>query len=173
MSKLYALFNVEPYDDCGRPRAHFTPNRNDFVQFTTESPFLQLRRTSDFFDENGEQIEYNVVLDWHDLERTSFEYVTFLAEKATEQFGTLYVPTERDGRFGIVEVPKFGDPVSYTINGDYEPCGFIMRLTPTLTVITTTGMRFRRYKKTGAWVREGSSYIRLVRGHIRERNPEV
>jgi hypothetical protein len=173
---LYALFNVAPYDEFGRPalRPGHIPNRDTFVTFVTEMPYTGTPKLKDFFNENGEQIEYNMVLDWRELERTSLEYVTFLAEKATEQFGTLHVPTERNGReFGISEVPKVGDPVSYTINGDYTPCGFVERLTPSLTVITTTGLRFRRYKQTGAWVREGSKHFSLVRGHIDERNPEV
>ena len=173
MPKLYALFNVEPYDECGHPRTGFIPDRNSFVRFITESPFTGTPKLKDLFDENGAPIEYNVVLDWHELEYSSLEYVMFLAQKATEQFGTLYVPTNSSSRFGIVEVPKVGDPVSYTINGDYTPCGYVERLTPTLIVITTTGDRFRRYKESGGWVREGTDYIHLVGGHIFERNPHV
>ena len=124
-------------------------------------------------DADGNPIAYNLVMDWHELELTSWAYVETLAAKATEQFGTRHIPTQRGNRFGIGTVPSIGDKVSYTINADYTPCGEVERITPSLTVITTSGMRFRRLKKTGGWVREGTTYCYLVAGHIDERNPEV
>lgn len=160
MTKLYALFNDSESEE-------------GFVQFVTEYPFTGTPKLKEFFTPEGQPVKYNIVMDWHEMECTSLAFVQFLATKATEQFGTLHVPTECDGRFGIVEVPRIGDAVSYTINADYRPCGYVERLTPTLMVITSTGMRFRRYKKTGAWVHEGTDYVRLVGGHIDERNPEV
>ena len=174
MTNLYALFNEAAYDDCGRPRIGRVASLKSFVRFTTESPFTGTPKLKEFFDENGNAIEYNVVMDWRDIESTSLEYVTFLAQKATEQFGTLYVPTNNASmsRFGITEVPKVGDPVSYAFNGDCTPCGEIVRLTPALTVITSTGKRFRRVKQSGAWVMEGGTWS-LVHGHISERNPHI
>jgi hypothetical protein len=59
---LYALFNVAPYDEFGRPalRPGHIPNRDTFVTFVTEMPYTGTPKLKDFFNENGEQIEYNM-----------------------------------------------------------------------------------------------------------------
>ena len=155
MSKLYALYNEDT-----------------FVQFTTEIPFTGTPKLKEFADETGTPIKYTRVLDWHDMRDSSKELVTFLAQKATEQFGTLYLPTSRNGsNFGIVKAPKIGDLVSHYFNGDYTPCGEVVRITPKFTVITSTGNRFSRNKDTGTWL-EGGTFS-LIEGHIDERNPHI
>ena len=169
---LYALFNDPTNPGWKRP-AGYTPSIDSFVTFVTESPFTGTPKLKEFKDADGNPIAYNLVMDWHELELTSWAYVETLAAKATEQFGTRHIPTQSGNRFGIGTVPSIGDKVSYTINADYTPCGEVERITPSLTVITTSGMRFRRLKKTGGWVREGTTYCYLAAGHIDERNPEV
>lgn len=148
-------------------------NEDKFVQFVKETPFTGTPKLKEFFDSNNQRIEYTRVVDRFDLESSSLEFATDLAERATKQFGTLFVPTYNSSmtKFGIVEVPKVGDEVSYAFNGDYYPCGVIERITDKLTVITSTGDRFRRVKNTAGWKKEGGTWW-LVNGHVDRRSEE-
>lgn len=149
-------------------------NGNDLVAFTEQIPFTGTPELWEII-QNGKKIVYDRVedrWDWHDA---PFDYVEGLAQKATEMLGTLHVATmsgSTSPRHDIVEVPKVGDEVSYAFNGDSYPCGKIVRLTPTLTVITDEGKRFRRRGKSGSWVMEGGTWG-LVKGHVREQNPHI
>ncbi len=148
-------------------------NKNEIVGFTEQNPYTGTKEFAPVYKESGEQMVFTRVesaWEWH---AKSFEYVEELAKKATEFYGKLYLATVNPNvspRHDLVCAPAVGDDVSYAFNGDYTPCGKIVRITPTLTVVTDTGKRFRRYKKTGAWMMEGGTF-RLVAGHIDERNP--
>jgi hypothetical protein len=70
-------------------------------------------------------------------------------------------------RFDVIEMPQVGDYVSYAFNGDYRPCGEIVKVTKTLQIVTSTGRRFM-YKGGGVW-KDGS--WRMVMGIRNESNP--
>ncbi|UYD60288.1 hypothetical protein OPFAMLBM_00289 [Aeromonas phage avDM12-TAAL] len=56
-------------------------------------------------------------------------------------------------RFDVIEMPKVGDDVSMTFNGDYYPCGTIVKISDSLkTIKTSTGRVFWRKKLTGQWL---------------------
>lgn len=72
----------------------------------------------------------------------------------------------------VMDIPKVGDEVSMTFNGDCYPCGTIARISPTLKVITTTdGKKFyRKGDDSGCWKYSGT--FSLTPGHISRLNPE-
>lgn len=73
-------------------------------------------------------------------------------------------------RYAVVRTPKVGDPVSRAFNGDYYPDGVIIKISPSLKVITTdTGTRFYRWRESGWWRANGM--WSMVHGHHNERNP--
>ena len=153
---LYALYNDEK-----------------FVKFVEETPFTGTPDLKTFLNDDGTPVVYNVVLDRHDWNNSSLQFVTTLAEHATKQFGRLYVPTYNSSlsELGIIAVPAVGDKVSYAFNGDYYPCGTVVRVTAKLTVVTSTGHRFRRVQNTGCWKMEGGTW-NLVQGHVDRRSKE-
>ena len=56
-------------------------------------------------------------------------------------------------------------------NGDYYPCGTIVKISPTLKKITTSdGKEFYRVKQTGSWRLKGTSFY-MVKGTHDKRNP--
>lgn len=105
----------------------------------------------------------------------TWETVIDVAEQATKLTGELFIPINRgpgySPRFDVVRAPAIGDEASYGFNGDYYPCGHIVKISPTLKKIETdTGHVFYRRKQTAMWLNRGM--WALVRGHIDERNPE-
>jgi len=106
-----------------------------------------------------------------------------LAERMTEYTGDKYIPIDRGDyirpRFDIMEAPKVGHEVSKGFNGDYYPCGEIVRISPSMARIETSdGTVFTRRKMAGASVKHSSVWkvansgaFALVRGHINKRNP--
>lgn len=104
----------------------------------------------------------------------SFEEVCTVASFVTSKTGDVYLPVDRSDsvspRYDIVKCPKVGDPVSYSFNGDTYPDGHIKRITQNMTVVTDSGSRYRRYKQTSGWRKEGGTWW-LVRGHIYDQNP--
>lgn len=145
---------------------------NEFVAFTKETPFTGTP-TLKAIIQDGKTLDYDRVedrWDWHDK---PFSHIEKLAELATKFFGTPYVATYSSGtspKHDLARVPKVGDKVSYSFNGDTYPCGTITKVSPTLQVTTSSGKKFRRYKQTGGWCMEGGTWW-LVIGHIDERNP--
>jgi hypothetical protein len=109
--------------------------------------------------------------DWVDMAT-----VTTLATYLTALTGKSYLPVDNgpgvSPRYDVTDVPQVGDDVSYSFNGDTYPCGTITKITPSLTIVTSTGARFRRYKQTGGWRKEGGTWW-LVKGTINERNPHL
>lgn len=73
-------------------------------------------------------------------------------------------------RYDVQRRPQVGDEVSYGFNGDYYPCGTIVKISPTLKKITTSsGHTFYRLRQTGSW--KMNKTWSLVQGHHDERNP--
>ena len=118
--------------------------------------------------ENG-YLGYENRLDWK-----SEVQVSKIAERLNEIEGfRKYVATDSGEycwpRYDVIELPKVGDDVSYSFNGDSYPCGKIEKISESLRVITTTGDRkFYRRKQSGKWL--NGSWA-LVQGHYNERNP--
>lgn len=105
----------------------------------------------------------------------TFDEAVRIAEEASKVMGKKYLPIDRTAsvspRFGIVEAPRVGDPVSYGFNGDYYPCGHITKISDSYYRIqTSTGDVFYHRGHTGSWVKKGGTWS-LVSGHINERNP--
>lgn len=107
----------------------------------------------------------------------SFEEAKALCEKLKSQNpGAVLLPYDKGEsvwpRFGICEPPKVGDLVSYAFNGDYYPCGRVVRVTTRThrIVKTDTGHKFYRRGLSPTWVMEGGTWS-LVQGHINKRNP--
>lgn len=73
-------------------------------------------------------------------------------------------------RYDVVEAPAVGDEVSFAFNGDSYPDGQIVKITKTFQVQTSTGKRYRRYKNTGVWLKEGGTW-HLRQGHVSTQNP--
>lgn len=111
--------------------------------------------------------------------KTSLEHVQALAADLTKLTGTTYVGTDAgehvSPRFGVVAVPKVGDEVSRSFNGDTYPCGKIIKVSDSLRRVVTrdeSGREFifNRKKETGAWVQTGGTWS-LIPGHVSELNP--
>lgn len=74
-------------------------------------------------------------------------------------------------RFDVIEMPKVGDEVSMTFNGDYYPCGTIVKISESLkTIKTSNGRVFWRKKLTGQWLY--SKTFALVSGTHSKMNTE-
>lgn len=106
----------------------------------------------------------------------------FSSMKQTEEYakelelktGDKYLPCDygshRSPRFEVVRLPKVGEPVSKSFNGDSYPEGVIVSVSKTYRKITTsTGLSFYRVGMTGGWRENGTWW--LTPGHINERNP--
>jgi len=108
--------------------------------------------------------------DWN-----SFERVTELALRLTVLSGKTFLPIDSSPnvspRFDIILAPVVGDEISYGFNGDYYPCGKIARITKNFMVVSSTGEKFNRNKKSGSWGMVGGTWS-MVRGHISKRNQE-
>lgn len=144
---------------------------SNVVGFTHKNVFTG---TSKFADTGENLPEFDQVLCEHDLNEKTFEQVQVLADEASAFFGTTYIAAENRNcspKYRIIAPPKVGDPVSYTFNGDYTPCGHVVKVTKTLMVRTSTGKCFRRKGRTAAWVLPGGTFS-LVHGHVDRRNPE-
>lgn len=141
-------------------------NKDVPVKVTSESPFTGTPQLKDF------GIEYDSVKGSHEIE--SFEEAEELAAFATKDTGKLHLGADASAsaspRFSIFEPPAIGDEVSYAFNGDYNPCGTIVKITKGFRITTSTGRVFNRVKKSAGWLMVGGTY-RLVGGHISERNP--
>lgn len=118
-------------------------------------------------------LEYDEAVGRWELHDMTFEKVESLARGVTELMGALHVATFTEGqspRHDIIRVPRVGDEVSYSFNGDSTPDGVIVRVTEKFKVVTSTGNEYRRKKNTGSWVRTGGTWS-LIYGHVTERNP--
>lgn len=115
-------------------------------------------------------------VDWEVLD---FLRAATIADILTSKTGELHVPVDRGGycspRYGMVRVPRVGDLVSKSFNGDTYIVGKVVRVSASLRRVETQhndGRRltFYRRKLTASWLNGGM--WALVRGHHEERNPE-
>lgn len=88
---------------------------------------------------------------------------------------TLYLAIDNGAhvypRFDVIRIPRVGDKVSYTYNGDTYPDGEVVRVGPTFHRITTsTGRVYHRGRKGGYWLHRGM--WRLIPGHVSTTNWE-
>ena len=138
------------------------------VAVTTESPYTGTPALKTF-----PGIEYDSVKGAWDFK--SFAEVEALAAELTSLTGKTYLPSDAgpsvSPRYDVFQPPAVGDKVSYAFNGDYYPDGEIVRVTPSLRVITSTGSKYNRRKLTAGWVKVGGTWS-LVQGHIDRRNQE-
>ena len=59
-----------------------------------------------------------------------------------------------------MHIPKIGDEVSYSFNGDTYPCGIVVSISKTTKkVVTSDGSIFWRYKDTSRWIKDGSKMV--------------
>lgn len=147
------------------------------VGVTTESPFTG---TSKFKEIPG--VTYNQVKTAGDYK--SFPEVEVVAAILTQLTGETYLAFDNgehtSHRFGVARAPKVGDNVSYGFNGDYYPCGKIVRITKGWRIYTEDASKpegarrqkctFNRRKQTSSWLMVGGTWS-LVNGIVDERNP--
>lgn len=104
----------------------------------------------------------------------SLDEVKGYALYLTAMTGDSYVGVDRTSavspRYDVCRVPHVGDEVSKSFNGDSYPDGYVVKVTKNLTVVTSTGSRYRRFKETSGWRKEGGTWW-LIQGHHDERNP--
>lgn len=108
----------------------------------------------------------------HDIQNLA--HADEIAADATALTGRLHVGVDKGDhtwpRFDVVEAPRVGEPVSKGFNGDYYPCGTIVKVSESLRVVTTdNGTTFYRRGKTATWLNNRT--WALVHGHKSERNP--
>lgn len=105
----------------------------------------------------------------------SLEEVQRLAMYITAMIGEVYIGTDAGScvspRFDIQRMPKVGDEVSYSFNGDTYHCGTIVRITKNQMVLTSEGKKFNRRGLSGSWKMIGSGGWNLISGHHYEQNP--
>lgn len=104
-----------------------------------------------------------------------FVHAEQLASQLTAVTGTVYIPVDRGNycspRFDVSRCPAVGDEVSRGFNGDYYPCGTIIKVSKTFKRITTSaGHSFYRRGKDACWKSDGM--WSLVAGHHTDKNPE-
>jgi len=111
-----------------------------------------------------------------------FAHATALAAAMTERGGAAWLPvdygTSRSPRYTIVPAPVVGAAVSYGFNGDFYPCGNIVRVSSVTTGAKRVEARddagavsvFYRHKLSGSWIKAGGTWC-MVAGHRDERNP--
>jgi hypothetical protein len=111
-------------------------------------------------------------LNRNDIE--SFEIAKRLAEELTESTGYVFLPADKgpnvSPQFDVIAAPCVGDEVSRGFNGDYYPCGKIVKITPTWQITTSDGTKFRRVGDTASWRQTGRGFW-MVGGVHDERNP--
>lgn len=142
-------------------------NDGKAVHVTTESPYTGTPTLKEF-----PGIEYDQVKgDW---EFKSFEEVDALAKQFSTAEKTYLGFDQGEScspRFGLFEAPNVGDEVSYAFNGDYYPCGTIVKITKGWRITTSEGKVFNRRKQMPGWLMVGGTW-RLVHGHVSKLNPE-
>ena len=152
-------------------------NQGEVVHVIDESPYTGTPVMKEFIVD-GVKITYDEAKRASGADMDSFEEATKIAEQVSKLLVGHWVPFD-DGectshRFGIIEVPKVGEDVSYGFNGDYYPCGKIVRVTPSLRVIAEdergNKTTFNRRQQTACWKKVGGTWS-LVKGIHKEQNP--
>jgi hypothetical protein len=141
------------------------------VKYSEDGELLDFRTEETLTQEERAERKWTTRHHWE-----SFEEVCAIASFISLKTSKQYIPVDRTSstwpRFDVIEAPSIGDPVSYGFNGDCYPDGFIKRITQNLTVVTDTGSRYRRYKQTGGWRKEGGTWW-MINGHHSEQNPHL
>ena len=155
---------------------YFLFNAGKLVAVTAKCPFTGTPALKPFFHPAGKQIIYDSVQDHHSLEWEGPAGAAFLKDLSVDLnklTGSQWIVTStRDlSRNEIIETPKLGDKVSYGGNGDYYPCGKIVKITPSLRLVTDTGAKFSRILRSGAW-KHTNGFGHLVAGHISQLSQE-
>jgi hypothetical protein len=149
--------------------------KNTLVHVTNETPYTGTPEFKEF-SVDGQVIAYDTVKELRRL--SSLNEAVSLAKTISEFTGNFYIPCDEgehcSPRFGILLAPKIDDDVSYTFNGDYYPCGKIVRITPSYRIFTKDdkGNEHTFYRKgiRSNWVMKGGTWS-LVPGIISEQNP--
>jgi hypothetical protein len=114
--------------------------------------------------------KYENRCDWKDLAAAEV-----IAKAATEFHGVPYVATDAGDhchpRYSVVQVPRVGDEVSYSFNGDTYPDGTVVSVSKTFKVVKTQHNTYYRQGTTGSWKHSGMWC--LLNGHRKERNPHL
>jgi len=139
------------------------------VRVTTESPYTGTPKLKEFpglvYDEAKSSWDYK-----------SFAKVEGIAMRLTAMTGKTYLPCDASAstspRYSVIEAPAVGDPISYGFNGDYYPCGTIVKITKGWRITSSTGKVFNRRKNSCGWRMVGGTWG-MVAGHVDERNPHV
>lgn len=90
---------------------------------------------------------------------------------ATDEKWFSYESNYACNRYVATRAPRVGEEVSRAFNGDYYPCGKIVKVSPSLAKIETDeGFVFYRSKnRPSAWLNNGM--WSMVPGRIDKRNP--
>ena len=152
-------------------------NKGLTVLVTDESPWTGTPRLKEFFNEANVKIEYDRVVNLAGSDLKSYAEAEVIAHQITVLTGETYIAFD-DGpgtshQFGCMPLLKIGEDVSYGFNGDYYPCGKIVRITPSLRIIAekADGSKsvFNRRKQSSRWVKVGGTWS-LVKGIHNDRN---
>jgi len=97
------------------------------------------------------------------------------AKAVADALGADYIATDAgpyvSPRYDVIKLPKVGDEVSYTFNGDHYPCGTVASISTSMRIVTTTeGQKFYRVRDTGCW--KYNKTWSLEMGHVSKLNPE-
>lgn len=137
------------------------------VGLAPEIPFTGTPKLKEFPGMDYDRVEDS--WDWK-----SMDYVRGLALKLTAITGKTFLPADAgpgvSPRYTVFEPPAIGDDVSYGFNGDYYPCGQIVKITKGWRITTSTGKVFNRYKESAGWRMVGGTWS-MVKGVHDERNP--
>jgi hypothetical protein len=153
-------------------------NKGKVVAVAPEQPYTGTPKMKEFPGITYDQAKQN-----------GWDYKTFaeaedIAAQLTEIYGVTWIAYDNGSgtsdQFGVMELPKVGDDVSYGFNGDYYPCGKIVRITKGLRIYTEDVSKsdgahrqkctFNRKGKTSGWKMVGGTWS-LIKGIVDERNP--
>lgn len=93
-----------------------------------------------------------------------------LDTKSVERYITVDAGPCTYPRYDVIELPRLGEKVSRSFNGDSYPAGIITKISASFKRIETSdGTVFYRRRLSGAWVNDRTWF--MIPGHVRELNP--
>ena len=146
------------------------------VGISKGTPYTGKPALKERFDDQGVKIDYDRAENSRSLK--SCQQANEIAAALSTIYGETFIPAD-DGpgtshRYGVITLPKLGEDVSCSFNGDSYPCGKITRITPSLRITATDDRGntkvFNRYKQSGGWKMVGGTWW-MVEGIHYERNP--
>ena len=152
-------------------------SKGQVVYATNESPFTGTLVLAVLKRSDGSIIEYDEAKN----DFKSFAEVENVASVLNNIMndGLVYLAFDNGSgtsrRYGVMIPPKVGDDVSYCFNGDYYPCGKVIRITKGWRIYTSDdtklqGSMFNRKGQTSNWVMKGGTWS-LVKGIVNRSNP--